>query len=282
MFEYLFTKVYSRKTKRIVYINAYILLLILAWLDFTLPVQLQLSVFYLVPIFMQAVVTKHTSAALLTAVLCGLANNGSDLLPGGRPIDGMWLWNTGVILLVYILFALMVSVMKQALERESMYARTDTLTGLPNRMAFNELAQKEFSRCKRSQAPITIAYIDCDDFKLINDRYGHAAGDQLLQNVGDTIQQQLRVTDIVARIGGDELVVMLPETGSTTGLIVVERLRESLIHTVNRSGLPITFSIGVAVFKELPENIDEMLKQADRLMYEVKYNGKNQIKLGIF
>ncbi|MGE5380036.1 MAG: GGDEF domain-containing protein [Methylocystaceae bacterium] len=279
MFDYLLTKVYSRRARGLFYICAYGLLLGLAALDYVLPAQLDLSVFYVVPIFILAVVTNRKSA-LFMAVMSALTHL-TDLRTT-RVIDGMWLWNVGVSLLFYTLFAWVVSVMKQALERESMYARTDTLTGLPNRKAFNELAQKEFSRCKRSQAPITMAYIDCDDFKLINDRYGHAAGDQLLQHVGTTIQQQLRVTDIVARIGGDELVVMLPETGSTTALIVVERLRQSLMHTANRAGLPITFSIGVAVFKDLPDSIDDMLLQADRLMYEVKYAGKNQIKLGIF
>jgi len=280
LFEHLLTKVYSRKTKILVYISAYAILLMLAGLEFTLPAEVQLSVFYLLPIFTLAVVDGRASA-LVMALLGALAHNGTNLI-WGEFIDGIWLWNAGASLLIFVMFALVGSLMKHALDRESMYARTDTLTGLPNRKAFNELAQKEFLRCKRSQSPMTIAYIDCDDFKLINDRYGHAAGDQLLQHVGATIQQQLRVTDIVARIGGDELVVLLPETGATTALIVVERLRQSLVQTVSRAGLPITFSIGVAVFKELPDSIEEMLQRADGLMYEVKYNGKNQIKLGVY
>lgn len=280
MFEHLLTKVYSRKTKISVYISAYFILFILAGLNFSLPVELQLSAFYLVPIFVLSVVGGRASAVFM-ALLCALVQEGSFLL-SGEAIDGLWLWNAIGNFLIYMMFALVVSLMKHALDRESMYARTDTLTGLSNRKAFNELAQKEFLRCKRSQSPITVAYIDCDDFKLVNDRYGHAAGDQLLQQVATTIIQQLRVTDIIARIGGDELVVLLPETGATTALIVVERLRQSLIHTANRAGLPITFSIGVAVFKEVPDSIDEMLQRADSLMYEVKESGKNQIKLGVY
>lgn len=280
MFERLFTKVYSRNSKFVVFFGAYLMLAALAWLDYRLPSQLQLSVLYLVPIFMLAIVSSRF-AALIMALLCALAHDTINLLPGDI-VGGLWWWNTAGALLSYLAFALVVSMMKRALDRESMYARTDTLTGLPNRKAFDEMAHKEFLRCKRNQSPMTVAYIDCDDFKLINDRYGHAAGDQLLQHVGATIQQQLRVTDLVARIGGDELVVLLPETGSTTALIVVERLRESLIRTVNRAGLPITFSIGVAVFKELPDSINDMLKRADSLMYEVKFNGKGQIKLGVY
>lgn len=280
MLEHLLTKVYSRKTKLLVYVAMYALLMGLIWLGLTVSEKLQTEVFYLVPIFILAVIVGR-NASIVMAVLETLTYSGTKIL-AGQALDGVWIWNTVVSLFVFMLFAFLISAMKRALERESMYARTDTLTGLPNRKAFNELAQKEFFRCKRNQVPITLAYIDCDDFKLVNDRYGHAAGDQLLQNIGVTIQQQLRVTDIVARIGGDELVVLLPETGSTTALIVIERLQQSLMQAVMRAGLPITFSIGVAVFKDLPDTIDDMLQRADGLMYDVKYSGKNQINLAIF
>ena len=106
---------------------------------------------------------------------------------------------------------------------------------------------------------------------------GHLAGDELLAEVAATLRNNLRATDLPARLGGDEFAILLPETGHDEAGTVIARLREKLLARMKERGWPVTFSIGVAVFSDPPEQVDELVRAADGLMYEVKRNGKDAI-----
>jgi diguanylate cyclase (GGDEF)-like protein len=195
--------------------------------------------------------------------------------------DSIPYWNSLLLLGFFLIFGVLLSVLRRALDREKVTARTDWLTKIANRRAFLQLANLEISRAARYQRPFTVAYIDLDDFKQVNDRYGHEAGDQVLCLVAETLQKSIRANDIVARLGGDEFVVLLPETGGEAADIVVRKLRDDLGSVVRKGQWPATVSIGAITFEKPPLSVEEMMKMADGLMYSAKKGGKNLIEKGV-
>lgn len=158
-------------------------------------------------------------------------------------------------------------------------ARTDELTGLSNRRdMLNQLAG-EFSRYQRSGHHFSIALIDLDLFKTINDRFGHDAGDDVLRRFSDLIKNVIRQTDIAARWGGEEFLVLLPDTSLLQALTLAERLRAEVADTRFESGkshIPVTISAGVCSIANA-NTLDDLLKQADINLYSAKEAGRNQI-----
>ncbi|MGD8785017.1 MAG: diguanylate cyclase [Thioalkalispiraceae bacterium] len=170
---------------------------------------------------------------------------------------------------------------KMLQSRLEILASTDALTGLPNRQAIMGKAKKEFSRAKRYDRPLSIVMIDVDHFKSINDQYGHAAGDQVLSNVGHILGDSLRDSDVLARIGGEEFVLLLPDTPEDNAESVAERMREQLARSTikfEKINLSITASFGVASISPEDDSLEKMLSRADHAMYEAKNTGRNRVK----
>ena len=187
-----------------------------------------------------------------------------------------------MLLCFFLVFNTVLSTFKNVLEREKKEARSDVLTGVANGRFFYELANIEISRASRYKRPFSVAYIDVDNFKVVNDRFGHSVGDSLLRLVAGTIRNNIRESDIIARLGGDEFALMLPETGYESAQTVISRVQKNLLDVMQKNGWPVTFSIGVATFIEPPNSVDEIVKKADELMYSVKNKGKNSIAYEIF
>jgi diguanylate cyclase (GGDEF)-like protein len=190
-------------------------------------------------------------------------------------------WNTLMSFAFFWIISYTLSALKVSLEHEKVLARTDPLTGIINRRYFVELTNMEIQRSKRFRHPFTVAYIDIDDFKNINDRLGHNEGDELLRYVADTIDSHIRDTDIVARLGGDEFIVLLPETDHDSAKIVFTKMHEYLISMMNNRKWRVTFSIGVITFVKPPSSVDDLIKNADALMYSGKHRGKNMIRFDV-
>ena len=214
--------------------------------------------------------------ALLAAV-CGVE---SSRLSGENLAPQVLTWNAAQQLGVFLLLAVVLDAFKRRLLHEQQAARTDPLTSLANRRAFVEAAWLELERGRRHGRPLSLLYIDCDDFKLVNDRLGHVAGDALLSSVGATLRQAVRGLDTVARLGGDEFGVLLPEVDRAGAVALAERLRLQLRETLAGRGDAVTFSIGVATFVRPPASVDEMILRADELMYEAKRSGKDRWRAG--
>ena len=214
--------------------------------------------------------------ALLAAV-CGVE---SSRLSGESLAPAVLTWNAAQQLGVFLLLAVVLDAFKRRLLHEQQAARTDPLTSLSNRRAFVEAAWLELERARRHGRPLSLLYIDCDDFKLVNDRLGHVAGDALLSAVGATLRQAVRGLDTVARLGGDEFGVLLPEVDRAGAVALAERLRLQLRETLAGRGDAVTFSIGVATFVHPPASVDEMILRADELMYEAKRSGKDGWRAG--
>jgi diguanylate cyclase (GGDEF)-like protein len=158
-------------------------------------------------------------------------------------------------------------------------ATSDELTGLANLRALRELGAKEIARSRRFGHPLTLAYLDIDHFKEVNDRAGHAAGDRVLVGLASVALSATRAIDTVARIGGDEFVVLMPETGPDAALLLADRLREVFARATTSGDVGVTCSIGVASFEDAPGSVDELLEAADGLMYEAKASGGDMVRL---
>lgn len=159
-------------------------------------------------------------------------------------------------------------------------AITDDLTGLFNRRHFLELANREFDQATRYGQPLSSIFLDLDNYKQVNDSFGHAIGDQVLRTVAVRCRDQLRKVDIVGRYGGEEFVAFLPETNLETTRRVAERLRQKvadeLIDTI-RGPLEVTISIGIATLDESCTDLDILLERADQAVYNAKGSGRNRV-----
>ena len=163
------------------------------------------------------------------------------------------------------------------------YAARDPLTDLFNQRVFNDMMAYEIKRAKKHKYSFALMIIDCDNFKLINDNFGHAFGDKFLQTIADILKEEKRPEDIVARYGGDEFTIILPECDENGTLAVANRILKKIETTKliapDDSRIGITISIGVCVYPIHTLSQKDMFTIADSMMYQVKEEGKNSIKI---
>ena len=158
-------------------------------------------------------------------------------------------------------------------------SQIDSLTGLWNMRMFSSLMRKEACRSFRYDRPFAIIMLDADNLKPVNDNHGHEAGSAMIKLVAESLQTTFRESDIIARFGGDEFVVLLPETTSVGAVIAAERVRRAIESTplsTEAGEVRITVSAGVADFPSHGRKVDEIINKADKALYESKKNGKNQ------
>jgi diguanylate cyclase (GGDEF)-like protein len=270
----------EKRSKAFWIIVGFMLLCVVAILDYLTGYELSFSLFYLIPIALFSwfisswlgVVVSFVSAGLWLVV---------DIFAGAQySHPAIYFWNTLIRLGFFNLTVLLISLGK-ALERERTFARTDYTTGTVNTRFFHILAQREIDRAIRNKTPLTTAFMDVDNFKGINDRFGHTTGDKVLGIIASSMQRHLRKTDIVARVGGDEFAILLPEVGEEAAQIVISKMQRRLLDEIWLNDWPVTFSIGVLTFVTPPNSVDEMLNMVDKLMYTVKNDGKNDIRYAV-
>jgi len=256
----------------------FLLVAAIGLLDYGTEGQLSLALFYLLPI---AVVVwwggfPHGVLISLAGVLAWHLAEYTNA-PAAPLV--ILLWKGLVRFIFFVVVSSMLSRLRDSMLRERALARTDPLTGAANGRTFYEKVGLELARTRRTGRPLTLAYVDVDDFKRVNDQFGHAAGDEVLRQVTQTMQANMRGIDTLARLGGDEFALLLPDTGAPAAALAVERLRLLLGGAMGRRGWPVTFSIGVATFLQpIEEDVDVMIHRVDALMYSVKKSGKDRIR----
>jgi diguanylate cyclase (GGDEF)-like protein len=254
-------------------------IILVSILDHLSGVQIRIFPLYYLPI---AFGTHFVSsrAGLFLGALSAVGWLLSNWLYGEDTLGpGIWAINTGVMILSFATIAVLIGKLGRAFATQRELARRDQLTDLPNGRAFYEHAELLMAGARRSLQPFTIAYFDLDNFKAVNDERGHHEGDLVLGEVGKILKQQLRSSDVVARIGGDEFIAMLPSTGAPDARTVLERTRTTLAEEMAGRGWPVTMSIGAVSFREAPATLEEAVRIADDLMYEVKNSGKNSVQV---
>lgn len=248
---------------------------VVALIDFLTGDNIPLVVCYL-PSFVLLCAVVSPVWAYWSAAVCSSLWMVDDLLVLHKhSVSPHNLWIASVHFVFFTVIAGMLFRLRVAHEREQLFARTDALTGLLNSKAFHDAAERELARSKRRNDQLAVAFIDCDNFKSVNDTLGHRTGDELLQAMAVVMQQHVRKMDTAARMGGDEFAVLLPEATLEEAQSVINRLREALLERMQQSNWLVTFSIGVAIYRTLPDSINDMIHGADLLMYEVKQSTKN-------
>ena len=251
-----------------------ILFVFVAAIDTATGSELSISLFYLLPVALVSLRWRGV-AGQVAAVIAALAWLAIDLGSGttySNPLIPFW--NASVRFGFFSLFSFALDRLQGALERQTSLALTDSLTGLPNRRAFEELARRELARADRVGSPLALALIDIDDFKLINDQRGHAGGDLVLRRFAAAASRILRSADIAARVGGDEFALILPDVDARLAVAVLERFRTGLLQEPDG---PTGCSIGVALVAG--GELADALRYADQALYAAKASGKGAIEL---
>ena len=176
---------------------------------------------------------------------------------------------------IVILLAILAHRLRVLSEREGKIASLDPLTGLVNSQSFMKTAGDSLTQDSDQWRPVTTVFIDCDDFKRVNDTWGHLEGDKLLRALAREMSAAIGPAGTVARMGGDEFAVLIRESNGANPVSVIEGLQSAVNELMRGNGWPVTLSIGVATFETRPDSADEMVRRADDLMYKVKRGDKN-------
>jgi len=244
--------------------------------DWLTGTGISLSMFYIGPV---ALATWYASkrAGVVTAVLSIAVWLPADISMGlsfAHPV--IPIWNAVMRFGFLFIIASLLWILRNHLEIEQRLARTDGLTGIANRRTFMEQLEYSLALAGRQGKPLTVTFMDLDDFKKINDAHGHGEGDKVLRAVANALSKTVRRTDIVARLGGDEFALVLPNTDLADSKWMLARVKRALGAAVD-APQKWTCSIGAVTFLSPPATAEEAVKMADLLMYDVKAKGKGRV-----
>jgi diguanylate cyclase (GGDEF)-like protein len=272
------TEYMDSKPKSLLGFLGVLLLMVAAAGDYLTHINyvMEFSPFYIVPVsFFSWFIGKRASIAVaVIGVVLGFL-----IRVRTAPRAIAW-WEALAWLALYIGASLIVAELKKLYLHERHLSRIDPLTKVENRRALFEAAGRAKSFSDRHDVPLSIAYLDLDGFKKLNDRLGHRAGDKVLAIVAARIRKALRPTDVVGRVGGDEFILILPESDSETALRIIDRVRIDLDQAMQRRRWPVTFSIGLVNFSPPLGSVSEMIRAADQAMYAAKSRRKGRVQQG--
>jgi len=256
-----------------------LIVLLLGSVDYFTGYEMSFSLFYLSAIILVSWFVGQ-NAGLLISIFSAIVWYVADMA-SGHVYSRQFIpfWNTAVRLCFFIIITHFLVAVHRSFEYEKELAQTDPLTGIANSRYFQERTIIEMQKAIRFKRPLTLAYFDIDNFKQINDNYGHKQGDELLQSIVNIMKNSVRSIDVIGRMGGDEFTLLLPETDELQAKIVMDRIRQGLANSISaKEVLSVTFSIGVVTCANAFFPVDEMIKAADNLMYAAKKTGKNAVQ----
>lgn len=252
-------------------------LLAVGLVDYLTGYEISFSLFYLVPV---AIATWYVGRAggMAVAVLSCVSWYAADRIaahPYSHP--AIPVWNALVRLGFFAITSLLISTYKGSLAAQRLLARTDPLTGLASRRAFEDILEHDLAMGRRRGTVVSVVYLDLDDFKALNDAHGHAEGDRALCTVGQVLKSSLRETDTVVRMGGDEFAALLPDTDAQGAVKVVTQLVGEMRKAIAENGWRIDCSVGAVTFLKPPESTAAALAAADLAMYDAKRSEKGSV-----
>jgi len=272
----------GQRGKGFLFLVAILLDILLGLIDWITGYEISFSLFYLIPV---ALVSRCAGKlqGVLISVICAGTWLVSDLAANhvySHP--AIPYWNALVRLGFFLIVGLALIRMRCSMEFLEEMSRIDPLTGAANPRGFQEQAHREIEIARRYGHPFTVAYLDLDNFKAVNDSLGHSTGDELLMSLAELVRSSIRETDVLARLGGDEFAILFSETGSEAAQRAMARTNRSISQEMRAKGWPVTLSVGLLTFVVPPKSVDEMIQKADDLMYEAKTSGKNTVKVGLY
>jgi diguanylate cyclase (GGDEF)-like protein len=233
--------------------------------------------FYLIPVATVGWYASSRASRYATAVFAATVSVAVAVAASNAPVGTTVAAGAARMVLYLLVLAFLGAMRAMQLERDR-EARTDHVTGAANARSFRALAAVEVERARRYGHELSLAYLDIDDFKVINDGLGHTEGDRVLLMVSHVMRSVVRVADTVARLGGDEFVVLLPETGAAEARALVDRLTAELARLRTKDGRSVPCSIGLVTFDCAPVSPRALVDTADGLMYVAKKKGKNRVE----
>jgi diguanylate cyclase (GGDEF)-like protein len=255
-----------------------LLVLAIGGLDTITSYDISISVLYLLPIILIAWYEGGVSATLI-AIFSAITWATSDLVSGHIYSHiTVRIWNAITVLGMFLFVAYSITTVKKLFIKEREHADTDDLTGLANIKFFYEQARIEISRSAKYKLPLTLAYIDIDNLRHVNDTLGHIAGDYLLHEVAQIMRSTLRPTDIISRLGGSKFAVLMPETNNENATVIIHKVQKHLLDVVKKNGWPVAFSTGVVTCDGTTYTLDELIAMAEDLMNAARETGKNMVK----
>ena len=256
------------------------LLVVCALFDHLTGTEISFSIAYVIPVALSAWYAG-AFAGVLMAFVASLVWLEVDY--ASSPVYShalIPLWNSLVRLLFFLIITALLLQVRSLLGRLQGLAETDNLTGLANSRSFYARLELERERALRYLHPFTIAYLDLDNFKQVNDTWGHETGDRVLKTIASSLTDTLRKTDLVARLGGDEFAILLAESGPAESGEALHKLHDRLLAKMTEYGWPVGGSLGAIVcIPPLRLSAQNLVHQADELMYLVKRSGKNRIEI---
>jgi diguanylate cyclase (GGDEF)-like protein len=264
--------------RRLALAAAILIIPVIGWLDYVSGIDIRIYPLYFIPLAFGSW-NRHTIISLMLSVYAAAVWFLSNYFSGMHYVS-IWIWVVNITsqLVTFVFVSLAVAYIGRRFEHESLLAHTDSLTGLLNSRAFYEKMSFELKRSQRYQRLIAVAYLDLDNFKEINDRLGHRAGDKILQRVARILRESLRFSDIIGRVGGDEFMLVLPEISRGSVEKTLERLRVKIKTAISvNHKLHLSISAGVIVCTPNKETVEKLISISDDLMYEVKRAGKDGI-----
>jgi len=271
----------ARQPRAVMWLEAILFIALVAFVDDATSSALSFSIFYIVPVIFATWFLSRRTGLLM--VLLTVAAWHLRAVLDVRDTTALFVlgWNMTVRVGFFLIVWELVHLMKVGKVREGMLARTDSLTGVANGRAFSDRADFELAALRRSRHPLTMAYMDLDRFKHVNDTLGHTEGDRLLRAAADAISSRLRATDFVARLGGDEFGILLPDTDSESAPAVLAALSQAVKEAIDGSwGAGCT--MGAITFEMAPESVDFMVRSADELMYRGKREGRGRTEHAVW
>ncbi|MDQ2693577.1 MAG: GGDEF domain-containing protein, partial [Chloroflexota bacterium] len=247
-------------------------------LDYLTGNEIVSSLFYFIPIVLGTLAVGRWFG-LFVSFLSALTLMVAEIYAGhsySHPF--LYFANTMIRTVFYSFVAYLVAALHKLQREERLAARTDFTTGAINARYFNEMLKMEIDRIRRYPHPFTVVFIDIDDFKVVNDLFGHQMGDFVLRAIAAELKSQLRKTDIVARVGGDEFALLLPSTLRSEAEVVLTKVHAHLSEAMKRGNWPVTFSMGAVTCVSPPYAAEQLINLADELMYAVKNSTKNAIR----
>lgn len=268
--------IFDKKRPVFVWWVSVLVVLIICYVFLLAEKHMDISILLVVPVLLVSWYGSN-KAGLSLAMLSALFISAARVIGAYSNEVIYYLYSFVVTLGTLLLVAIIVTNFRKVHRVESVAADTDTLTSLHSKRSFYACFENEIKRSGRYGHKLSIAYIDVDNFKYVNDTFGHGSGDNLLIEISKCLVSSLRATDIVARIGGDEFVCLFPETAAKEAKEAILKAEKVLKKSMSENSWPVSFSVGVVTFNKLPKDAQKAIKIADELMYSVKNCNKDNI-----